>query len=71
MKEKQTEKILRYMRSHGSITPLEAVLELDCMRLASRIADLKKEGHLIKSEMASYTRQDGSKSHFKRYSIVE
>ena len=71
MREKQTEKILAYMRQHGSITPLEAILDLNCMRLASRISDLKKEGYVIRSEMASYTRTDGTKSHFKKYSIVE
>ena len=71
MKEKQTEKILDYMRTHGSITPLEAMIELNCMRLASRISDLKKEGHVIRSEMSSYTRSDGTKSHFKKYSVVE
>ena len=71
MKEKQTEKILDYMRTHGSITPLEAMIDLNCMRLASRISDLKKEGYVIRSEMASYTRSDGTKSHFKKYSVVE
>lgn len=71
MREKQTEKILNYMREHGSITTLEAMLDLNCMRLASRITDLKKEGHHIRSEMTSHTRADGTKSHFKKYTLVE
>lgn len=71
MRRNQTEQILEYMKQHGSITALEAMLDLNCMRLASRINDLKKEGHVIRSEMTSYTRSDGTKSHFKRYSIIE
>ena len=39
----QCEKILDYMRSNGSITPLDALREFGCMRLASRINDLKRQ----------------------------
>lgn len=71
MKEKQTEQILAYMKEHGSITALEAMLNLNCMRLASRIADLKKEGYAIRGEMETYKSKDGSTSHYKRYSLVQ
>lgn len=40
----QSEKILDYIRENGSITPLDALREFGCMRLASRISDLKHAG---------------------------
>ena len=43
----QCEKILDYMRLNGSITPLDALREFGCMRLASRITDLKAQGYDI------------------------
>lgn len=39
---KQTERVLDYMRRHGSITTLDAILDLGVLRLASRISELKK-----------------------------
>ena len=46
-KVSQKEAILNSIRTHGEITQLEALDKIGCMRLASRIADLKKEGHSI------------------------
>lgn len=40
----QTDRILRHLREHGSITPLEALREFGCMRLGARIYDLKRAG---------------------------
>ena len=44
---KQTDKILMYMQTEGEITPLDALREFNCMRLAARISDLRKAGHKI------------------------
>lgn len=38
----QCEIVLRHLRDYGAISPLEAMAEYGIMRLASRIADLKK-----------------------------
>lgn len=44
----QKELILRYLRMHGSITPDEAIVHCKrCHRLASRIKELRDEGHNI------------------------
>ena len=40
----QCEQILRYLEDVGSITPMEAIEQFGCLRLAARIADLKKLG---------------------------
>ena len=39
--------VLNYMKEHGTITALEAQKEFGCMRLASRIKDLKDFGWKI------------------------
>jgi len=68
---KQTEQILDYMKSYGGITPMDALKDIGCMRLAARIADLKREGHRIKSEKVAVRRRDGSRAFVERYTIDE
>lgn len=46
----QCDRILRHLEDYGSIDPMVAIKEYGCMRLASRIADLKGQGHDIVSE---------------------
>lgn len=47
----QTERVIRHLRDHGSITSMEAVRDYGIMRLASRISDLRKSGMPIRVEM--------------------
>lgn len=68
---KQTESILQYMRTYGAITPLEALKDCGCMRLAARISDLRKAGHNITSRKVAVIRRDGSKAFVERYTINE
>lgn len=68
---KQTEQILDYMKSYGGITPMDALKDIGCMRLAARIADLKREGHRIRSEKVAVRRRDGSRAFVERYMIDE
>ena len=67
-KTTQAEKVLDYIREFGSITPLEAYRDLACMRLASRISDLKKDGYLIDSKTEAVLNRYGEKCYIKRYS---
>lgn len=46
----QNEKILNYIKKHGSIDQRRAALELDILRLAARISDLRGLGVPIISE---------------------
>ena len=46
----QCDRILRHMKDYGSIDPMVAIKEYGCMRLASRIADLRGRGHNIIAE---------------------
>ena len=67
----QTQKIYRYMKQYGSITPLEALQEFGCMRLAARISDLRHMGVKIQSKNASSVNQYGEVVHFARYTLNE
>lgn len=70
MKQNQEQKILKYMQDFGSITSLQAMQDLGCMRLASRISDMKKNGILIKSETISSKNRYGETVHYSRYSLI-
>ena len=67
-KVSQQQKILKYMQTHGSITARDA-LSFGCMRLASRITDLKKQGYIIDREMIEVTTADGGKARVARYKL--
>ena len=71
MKETQCKRIVQYIKDFGSITSAEAVNELGCHRLASRICDLKKQGYSFKGEMIARKNRYGETVHFKRYSFDE
>lgn len=68
---KQTDRILKYMRDFGSITQLEAMQDIGCMRLAARIADLKRDGHAIRREMETSKNRYGEETSYARYRLVE
>jgi hypothetical protein len=67
-KVKQTERVLSYMEEVGSITQLDALRDLGVMRLASRIADLKRMGYPIEAKTESVKTRYG-KTNIKRYSL--
>ena len=71
MKITQCEMIEDYINEYGSISALEALRDLGVYRLASRIADLKKQGHKIKSEMVSVETRNGGRTHIARYSWAD
>lgn len=49
----QTSDVLAYIEKYGSIDPIRAMNDLHVMRLASRIADLRKAGIPIETEIVS------------------
>lgn len=66
----QTQLVYEYMQKHGGITPKEALQYCACMRLAARIADLKKKGYNVGAE-DTYEMVRGGKRRFKRYFLIE
>lgn len=65
------DKIIDYMRTHGSITQLEATRFIGSTRLSGRIYDLKKRGYNIGSEMVDGRNRDGEPVRYKKYWLVE
>lgn len=65
----QTERVLDYMRKYGSITTLDAVLDLGVLRLASRINEIKRIGIPIKKDWTRVKNRFGEDCKVLRYSI--
>ena len=70
-KATQCDKVLAYMKLHGSITQADATHELNTYRLAARISDLKKKGYDITSVIADEVNMNGERVRFARYSLRE
>lgn len=68
-KATQSERILEYITTFGSITQMEALRDLGVMRLASRISDLKKQGYPIKSDIEAVKNRFDETCYIKRYSM--
>ena len=71
MKTTQCDKVLEYMRTFGSITQLQALQDIGCMRLASRINDLRAQGIAIGARMKTGKKRDGGKTTFAEYYLIE
>ena len=71
MKVTQCDKILRHLKDYGSINPLEALGQYGIMRLASRITDLKRRGHLITKETKKSKNRYGETVRYAEYRLVE
>lgn len=61
--------ILKYMRENGSITQNDAFREFGCTRLAARIADLRKDGHVVVCEMETGPNRSGYITRYARYKL--
>lgn len=63
--------VLEYMRQFGSITQLEAIRDIGCMRLASRINDLRERGYAIGRRMKTSKNRYGKDVSFAEYYLEE
>jgi hypothetical protein len=64
----QNERVLAYMREHGSITHFQAAQSLGVQRLASRISDLRRMGIDIVSKWVVVKNRFGEDCRVKAYS---
>lgn len=70
-KTTQCDRIVEYMQDNGSITSWEAMKELGCMRLASRIHDLRKRGFKVIKEMVADENRYGESVSYARYRLED
>lgn len=68
-KQSQCKMILQYIADFGSITSLDAIRELDCIRLPARISDLRKAGFPIVTTYEKRINRSGQTKRYARYSL--
>ena len=67
MKDSQTDRVIRYMQEHGSITQADAD-RMRIKRLSGRIYDVKKRGIAV-SVKIEYGKNEYGPFHYARYSL--
>lgn len=67
MKTTQCERILNYIEFFGSISSLQAIRDLGCMRLASRVNDLKRMGFPVRKRLEKVTNRFGEPTYIAVY----
>lgn len=67
----QREAIIDYIKQFGSITPMEAFLDLGITKLATRVSEMKKDCINLKHESIQCKTRLGRTTHYTRYSFPE
>lgn len=65
----QTDRVLDYIKAHGSITQMDATNELGISRLASRVHDLRAAGFPVTKQMEKGRNRLGDVCRYARYSL--
>ena len=65
----QTQRVYDYMKEFGSITPMQAIEDIGCFRLAARVAELRNEGIEVASEWLGKRNRYGETVRIKRYRL--
>lgn len=63
----QKDMVIDFIKENGSITTWQAITELGITRLASRIADIEREGHEIQRERVTRKNKYGKTTSYTRY----
>lgn len=66
----QRERVVAYMKAHGSITRLNSCTELFIFELSSRIGELERRGWIFEKTRESVKNIYGETKNFTRYSIL-
>ena len=68
----QNQMILKHLQTHKrGITAMQALDKFGCMRLASRISDLRHMGYEISKETIAVRNRDGETCYVANYKLVE
>jgi hypothetical protein len=68
-RKSQCDRVIDWVKKHGSINQWQAWDFLGISKLPSRIYDLKQRGYKIKHETQYATSRDGYKYHYTVYSF--
>ena len=67
----QREQIVNYIKTFGSITPLEAFADLGITKLATRISEMRRDGLEFKIGSVKSKNRFGKTVRFAKYSFIE
>ena len=67
-KTTQVEKVLARLQA-GTLTQMEAIDELGCMRLGARVLELRDQGYDIRTTMIEVPARGGGIAHVARYQL--
>lgn len=68
----QREEILKYIKEHGSITPMDAFYDLGITKLATRISEMRKSGMEFNIEMVTKRNKYNTRTvRYAKYSLCE
>ena len=65
----QAKRVIEYIEKFGSITPMEAFMDLGITKLATRISELRKEGMEFKKEYVKSKNRFGEIVYYMKYSF--
>lgn len=65
----QKDRILKYIKDFGSITPMDAFRDLGITKLATRVSEMKKEGIFLVKEFEKSVNRYGEAVNYMRYSM--
>lgn len=67
----QNERILRHLREIGCITPMEAIGQYGITKLATRVSEMKRDGHPIITTMVYGKNRFGEPTHWASYRLED
>lgn len=67
----QEQRVLDYIREHGSITSMQAFTNLKITRLSARIFNLRARGFNIKNVSHTYKNGQGTTTTYTEYVLIE
>lgn len=65
----QGERIINYIEHFGSITPMDAFIDLGITKLATRISELKRDGYEFTQTWEKSKNRFGDISMYMRYKL--
>lgn len=67
-KATQHKQIREYLWKHGTMTPMDAVREIGCLKLSTRIGEMERAG-MIRTDHVMETSANGKR--YMRYNLIE
>lgn len=65
----QKDRVLRYIKDFGSITSIQAAVDLGITQLSARIVELERMGYVFNKEMCFGQNRYGERTHWMKYSF--